>query len=704
MLFLVYSSLDSSSIETSLGIADYSYYFVLQRFLPLLREIGEVIVLDEPPTDELVEDYQQGDTCIFLSFTPPDKVAELSRCPAIPVFAWEYSNIPYEAFTCPEDNWVAILHRTGRAITHSSYAAEVVRSQVGNAYPVPSIPAPLWDSCEHTRSARRGTMPRGLAGLDLNCTVIDSACYEISNTFVRPKTGPAGDSAAPLVRAWEGETLQYAFTCSDPHPTLVGFNEAEPWGVWSRSGHPWIMLDRTICGDIELEITVRGYAHNVGAPLRLELGGGCASLLLSDHLESHRLRMRVDHPTSFLAFGGVGKRAVDMDDPRDIGMGLSSITISRPSAAMDPLGTLVLDFARDQLSLEGFHAQEEMGRWTQSSRCVIHLPDSVFGDIDFKLELFHLLHNAGRKVDIWIGEHSHQITLQPDVALYEFSLSGVSATDYVCLDNLGSGASENPQDNRELGLGIAKISITYKAAESETLPAQIAGLAARFSGLRRSTRNILYTAILNPNDGRKNWEDIVTAFVYAFRKTPHATLLVKITNNDLSMFYEDIFTFFIELHPFQCRLVFIQGYLPYEEYEQLLVHSHYIVNASRGEGQCLPLMEFMSSGVPAIAPCNTAMLDYINSDNAFVVASSPELTYWPHDPRQVFRTYWHRIDWQSLCDAFKNSERVASKERRVYRRMSAAAVASLQSYCSMETARKRFCDFLDDIENGGERP
>jgi hypothetical protein len=98
------------------------------------------------------------------------------------------------------------------------------------------------------------------------------------------------------------------------------------------------------------------------------------------------------------------------------------------------------------------------------------------------------------------------------------------------------------------------------------------------------------------------------------------------------------------------------------------------------------------------------MLDYINSDNAFVVASSPELTYWPHDPRQVFRTYWHRIDWQSLCDAFKNSERVASKERRVYRRMSAAAVASLQSYCSMETARKRFRDFLDDIENGGERP
>ncbi len=96
MRFLVYSSLDSVSIETSLGMADYSYYFVMQRFLPLLREFGEVVVLEQPPTDKLVESYQRDADCIFFSFTPPDKVAEIRRCPAIPVFAWEYSSIPDE--------------------------------------------------------------------------------------------------------------------------------------------------------------------------------------------------------------------------------------------------------------------------------------------------------------------------------------------------------------------------------------------------------------------------------------------------------------------------------------------------------------------------------------------------------------------------------------------------------------------------------
>jgi len=61
MKILVYCPLSSDNIETSLGTADYSYYFVMQRFLPLLAGIGEVEVLAEPPDDELVARYQQVD-------------------------------------------------------------------------------------------------------------------------------------------------------------------------------------------------------------------------------------------------------------------------------------------------------------------------------------------------------------------------------------------------------------------------------------------------------------------------------------------------------------------------------------------------------------------------------------------------------------------------------------------------------------------
>jgi hypothetical protein len=277
----------------------------------------------------------------------------------------------------------------------------------------------------------------------------------------------------------------------------------------------------------------------------------------------------------------------------------------------------------------------------------------------------------------------------------------VGPTKFLRLDNLGLGHSGTEGDQRELGLGVARLTITAKsigrAAAWSTEPAQEASRGSR----KRRSGEVLYTAILNPNDGRKNWEDIITAFVYALRDRPGATLLVKIANENLHMFFEDIFTFYTRLHPFQCRVVFIHGYLSDAEYQQMIVQSHYIVNASRGEGQCLPLMEFMSSGVPAIAPRNTAMLDYIDPANAFIVDSSPELAYWPHDPRQVYRTYWHRINWQTLFEAFVASETLCRTSPRDYDARCAAAAHSLQAFCSMAVARERLGAFLERIRERG---
>ena len=76
----------------------------MKRFLPLLREFGEVEILEHAPCDEDVARRQHTAPCIYLSFTPPNKVAAITRCPVVPVFAWEYSTIPDEEFSCPEDN------------------------------------------------------------------------------------------------------------------------------------------------------------------------------------------------------------------------------------------------------------------------------------------------------------------------------------------------------------------------------------------------------------------------------------------------------------------------------------------------------------------------------------------------------------------------------------------------------------------------
>jgi glycosyltransferase involved in cell wall biosynthesis len=392
------------------------------------------------------------------------------------------------------------------------------------------------------------------------------------------------------------------------------------------------MLEQGIEGELELEITVRGYAHNIGEPLGIELGDCTAYLLLTDSLKTHVFRMRVGAGVNFLAFNGVSQRAVGMDDPRDIGFGLSRLRLRRAKSLPDSAGPLLLDFSTDELETVGFHQAETAGAWTAESRCTIYLQETVAGDIHVRLELFHLVHNDGREIEFQLGNSCQKITLSGQQGVYELVFRGVAPTHFVRLDNLGVGPSGTEGDQRQIGLGVASIAISAQpGSRLGSVPGNLAVTSRALA--RRRSASVLYTAILNPNDGRKNWEDIITAFVYALRDKPGATLLVKIANENLHMFFEDIFTFFMRLHPFQCRVVFIHGYLSNEEYQQLIAQSQYIVNASRGEGQCLPLMEFMSSGVPAIAPKNTAMLDYIDDSNAFVVESTPELAYWPHDPR-----------------------------------------------------------------------
>ena len=87
----------------------------------------------------------------------------------------------------------------------------------------------------------------------------------------------------------------------------------------------------------------------------------------------------------------------------------------------------------------------------------------------------------------------------------------------------------------------------------------------------------------------------------------------------------------------------IHGFLSTESFHDLLRATAFTVNAAHAEGQCLPLMEYMAAGKPAIAPNHTAMADYITDDSAFPVSSSIELAAWPQDPRQVFRCVRYRI-------------------------------------------------------------
>ncbi|CAH0992275.1 hypothetical protein SIN8267_02394 [Sinobacterium norvegicum] len=410
MIFIVYAESSRGSIASSLGLTDYSYFFVMQQFKPMLERIGPVLLVDKvhPEVDSIYRwASRMGESCVFLSFTPPHKTVNNLLCPTIPVFAWEYSTIPNEMWGGDEkNNWAAELLKYGISITHSEHTCRAVRSAVGGDYPIKSIPAPLWDEFRQYSNK------------------------ESSSFLIQPLT---------------------------------------------------ITFDGWMVDSANLEEDMRG---------------------------------------------------------------------------------------------------------------------------------------AG----------------QPK-SINSLSLSGV-----------------------------------------------------------------VYTSVFNPNDARKNWQDLLDAFCWAHRGESGATLVLKLTHADPDFCFREVAGELPKLMPFACRVVLIQGYLSDSDYAGLISATTYVVNSAYGEGQCLPLMEFMSAGKPAVAPDHSGMEDYINHENSFVIKSSNEWIHWPHDPRLLLRAFRRRIDWESLVASYHASYIEAVTDSKAYARRSEKATEDLRSHCSLRVAEAQMRIVVADCE------
>ncbi len=420
MIFLVHSETETGNLAQKLGAPEYSYYFVLKEFRPVLEELGLVVPVNDPENqvDAIWGNaLRHGEASVFLTFSPPHKSFVATFCPTVPIFAWEFDTLPRETWGGDErQDWRHVLRRCGRAITHSSFAVDTVKQDMGEDYPVISLPAPVWD--------------RFAVGYDR-------------------------------------------------HPGFAGRNQSR--------------------------ITVRGRVF----------------------------------------------------DSREIDL-------------------------------------------------AIHTP----------------AHRAAHGITGIPGPDERE-------AMHELTLGGV-----------------------------------------------------------------VYTAVLCPLDGRKNWFDLLCGFCWALRDRGDATLVLKLTARDCQQSIIGMVEDLAKLPPFRCRVIIIDGYLADECYLQLARLSTYTVNTSHGEGQCLPLMEYMSAGKPAVAPRHTAMTDYISVNNAFIVKSHLEPTIWPHDPREAFRTRRHRIDFDSLLQAYRESYVVATGDPARYARMSANAHETLRTHCSRGRLRAGLMQFL----------
>jgi len=191
--------------------------------------------------------------------------------------------------------------------------------------------------------------------------------------------------------------------------------------------------------------------------------------------------------------------------------------------------------------------------------------------------------------------------------------------------------------------------------------------------------------------------DLIKAFFWAFKDNPKATLIVKVSSQGISDYFSELHEIIPKLQPFACRFILIDGYLDEASYNELIHHTTFYANSSRSEGLCLPLIEYMSAGKPAIAPRHTAMEDYVTDAGCFVVKSTEELTIWPHDINQKYTAMRNRINWNSLKDAFEESFQVYLNDKDRYETMSRAAMGSTRDYAGMKNAQTSVKAFIQAV-------
>jgi glycosyltransferase involved in cell wall biosynthesis len=205
---------------------------------------------------------------------------------------------------------------------------------------------------------------------------------------------------------------------------------------------------------------------------------------------------------------------------------------------------------------------------------------------------------------------------------------------------------------------------------------------------------VVYTSVFSPTDGRKNWFDMVTAFCWTFRDVEDATLVLKMNSRNLHSYQATLMTLLSQLSPFKCRVIVLHAFLDDATYEHLIGATTFCVNTSVCEGLCLPLLEFMSCGKPVIAPNHTAMADYVDESVAFVIKSSREHNVWPQDPRALFRTLRYRLNWTSICAAYRESYDMARNAPEKYMQMSGRVLERMQAYASVAVVKQQLQDFF----------
>ena len=205
---------------------------------------------------------------------------------------------------------------------------------------------------------------------------------------------------------------------------------------------------------------------------------------------------------------------------------------------------------------------------------------------------------------------------------------------------------------------------------------------------------VVFVAVLNVFDARKQVRPMLEAFVQLTLQHPNCFLLLKVSFPDYktgdpneALFLHQV----VEsenIAPFLVsdRVWITPDVLSRDDLNALYDMGAFYVSTSHGEGQNLPLLEAMGRGVVPVSVDNTAMRDYISAENAVVIPSALR----PFTPRLSERyglrdvsTYF--VSPRDVLAAFRTA---FGLDQASYAARSAAALAAVKQKFGMEPLRQ----------------
>lgn len=214
---------------------------------------------------------------------------------------------------------------------------------------------------------------------------------------------------------------------------------------------------------------------------------------------------------------------------------------------------------------------------------------------------------------------------------------------------------------------------------------------------------IVYTSVFNPYDGRKNWKDLLTGFLFALGDREDATLVLKLVTKNVEA-VKEVINYYIDRDiRHRCKVVVICDFLTEQQMAQLAAASTYYLQTTKAEGNCLPLMNYLAAGRPGISPNHSAMSDYFDQSVGFVIESHPEPSAWPHDKRLRIRSTWARLVWPSIVAQIQKGYHLAKEHPEQYASLASRCRTKMHAWAGNETVWGRLREALDALIDGGLR-